>query len=138
MADHERGTYAEAVARLAHAQKGARNAPAYSRWVNRPIGRRFAALAYLAGLSPDRVTGMSGCFTFAGIGLIAVSGPSPAVGLVVALLLVIGYALDSADGQLARLQGGDTLRGEWLDHVTDAVKIASLHLAVVICWYRSG
>jgi len=138
MADHPRGTYGAAIDRLAFAQKGSRNAPAYSRWVNRPLGRRFAALAYVAGLTPDRVTGISACFTFAGIGLVAATEPGPALGVLIAVLLVIGYALDSADGQLARLRGGGTPRGEWLDHVTDAVKNASLHLAVVICWYRSA
>ena len=39
-------------------------------------------------------------------------------------LLVVGYALDAADGQLARLRGGGSVAGEWLDHVVDAVKIA--------------
>ncbi|MEQ1785935.1 MAG: CDP-alcohol phosphatidyltransferase family protein [Acidimicrobiales bacterium] len=138
MAQHPRGTYAEAIDRLASAQKGSRNAPAYSRWVNRPLGRRFAAAAYLAGLTPDRVTGISACFTFAGIGIVAATAPQPLLGVLISALLVIGYALDSADGQLARLRGGGTPRGEWLDHVTDAVKNASLHLAVVISWYRSG
>src|SRR5918993_5056224 len=138
MADHPRGTYRAAIERLAHAQKGSRNAPAYSRWVNRPLGRRLAALAYVAGLTPDRVTGISACFTFAGIALVAATEPGPALGLLIAVLLVVGYALDSADGQLARLRGGGTPRGEWLDHVTDAVKNASLHLAVVIGWYRAG
>jgi CDP-alcohol phosphatidyltransferase len=138
VADEPRGTYADAIERLAFAQKGSRNAPAYSRWVNRPLGRRFAAMAYVAGLTPDRVTGISACFTFAGIGLLAAGSPTPALGLAVALLLVVGYALDSADGQLARLRGGGSPRGEWLDHVTDAVKNASVHLAVAISWYRSG
>lgn len=138
MAQDPRGTYAAAVERLASAQKGARNAPAYSRAVNRPLGRRFAALAYVAGLTPDRVTGISAGFTFAGIALVAATAPQPLLGVGISLLLVVGYALDSADGQLARLRGGGTPRGEWLDHVTDAVKNASLHLAVAISWYRSG
>src|SRR5688572_6062190 len=116
MAERVQSSYAAAVERLASAQKGSRNAPAYSRWVNRPLGRRFAAMAYVAGLTPDRVTGISGCFTFARIGVLALADPHPLVGLLVGVLLVIGYALDSADGQLARLRGGGTLRGEWLDH----------------------
>jgi hypothetical protein len=137
-ADHPLGTYAEALDRLAFAQKSSRNAPAYSRWINRPLGRRLAAVAYVWGLTPDRVTGISACFTFAGIGLVAAtSSPQPALGVIVSLLLVLGYALDSADGQLARLRGGGSSRGEWLDHVTDAVKNVSLHLAVAINWYRS-
>ena len=46
--------------------------------------------------------------------------------------LVLGYALDAADGQLARLRGGGSPAGEWLDHMVDAAKISSLHLAVLI------
>jgi hypothetical protein len=138
VADHPRGTYAEAIARLASAQKSSRNAPAYSRWVNRPLGRRFAAIAYLGGLTPDGVTFLSACCTFTGIGLLATTSPHPVLGVLISVLLVTGYALDSADGQLARLRGGGSPRGEWLDHVVDAVKNASLHLAVAISWYRSG
>ena len=55
---------------------------------------------------------------------------------VAAPLLAIGYALDAADGQLARLRGGGSLSGEWLDHSVDSVKITALHLAVLIHFYR--
>ena len=56
--------------------------------------------------------------------------------MLVAALLVAVYALDSADGQLARLRGGGSAAGEWLDHMVDALKIASLHLALLVGWYR--
>ena len=49
---------------------------------------------------------------------------------------MLGYALDSADGQLARLRGGGSLTGEWLDHVIDSFKISTLHLAVLVMAYR--
>ena len=132
------GTYGEALARLASAQKGSRNVPAYSRWVNRPLGRRAAALAYLRGMTPDAVTALSACFTFPAIVVVAVVPATPLVGVAVGLALVVGYALDAADGQLARLRGGGSVFGEWLDHVADAVKTVSLHLAVLISWYRSS
>lgn len=126
---------AEVVAALAAAQKSNRNAPAYSRWVNRPIGRVFAAIAFKANWTPNQVTFLSACFTFSGIALIAVAGPP--LGWLVALLLVVGYALDSADGQLARLRGGGSPSGEWLDHFFDALKAGSLHVAVAIAWARN-
>jgi phosphatidylglycerophosphate synthase len=50
--------------------------------------------------------------------------------------MAFGFALDAADGQLARLRGGGSAAGEWLDHVIDCVKCSALHLAVLICWYR--
>jgi phosphatidylglycerophosphate synthase len=49
---------------------------------------------------------------------------------------VLGYALDSADGQLARLRGGGSLLGEWLDHMIDSAKVSSLHLAVLVSFFR--
>jgi phosphatidylglycerophosphate synthase len=54
----------------------------------------------------------------------------------VALALAAGYALDSADGQLARVRGGGTRAGEWLDHVADIAKISTLHSAVAIAALR--
>lgn len=120
-------------ARLRDAQKGrARGAPAYSVYVNRPVGRLLAAIAYRIGLTPNQVTLVSAVFTFAGIALIALAPIEPWVGIVVWLLLALGYAWDSADGQVARLRGGGSLAGEWLDHFVDAVKISSLHLAVLV------
>jgi phosphatidylglycerophosphate synthase len=124
-------------AALAQAQKSNRNAPAYSRWVNRPVGRVFAATAYKLGMTPNQVTAVSAVFTFAGIGVLATGTPSWGLGVLVAVLLVLGYALDSADGQLARLRGGGSPAGEWLDHVIDSVKMGTFHLAVAILWFRN-
>ncbi|MCZ2858125.1 CDP-alcohol phosphatidyltransferase family protein [Blastococcus sp. VKM Ac-2987] len=122
--------------RLSSAQKGAVGAPAYSRFVNRPFGRLLAALAYRAGLTPNAVTGISAVFTATGIALLALVRPSVPLGLVVAACLVLGYALDSADGQVARLRGGGSPAGEWLDHMVDAAKATGLHLGLVIGLYR--
>ena len=55
---------------------------------------------------------------------------------VVVVLLLLGYAVDSADGQLARLRSGGSLAGEWLDHCLDVVKVSALHLAVLISAQR--
>ena len=122
--------------RLSAAQKGSQGAPAYSRFVNRPLGRLLAALAFHAGLSPNLVTALSAAFTFGGIAVIAVETPSLPMGIAVTACLVLGYALDAADGQLARLRGGGSPAGEWLDHMVDAAKMSSLHLAVLVSLYR--
>ena len=129
--------FAEVVARLAAAQKRrAPGSPAYSIYVNRPVGRRLAAAAYLAGLTPNAVTAISAAFTFSAIAVIALAPPTPLTGVGIGLLLIMGYALDAADGQLARLRGGGSPAGEWLDHVVDAAKLSSLHLAVLVGWFR--
>lgn len=128
--------YGATVRELASAQKSAQGAPGYSRFVNRPIGRRLAALAFLAGLTPNTVTAISAVCTFSAIILLAVATPGWGLGVGVTVLLVVGYALDSADGQVARLRGGGSLRGEWLDHMVDSAKVCSLHLAVAIGAFR--
>ncbi|MFT4216294.1 MAG: CDP-alcohol phosphatidyltransferase family protein [Micropruina sp.] len=87
-------------------------------------------------MTPDQVTVVSALFTFTGIVLIALVPPSPGLAAGVTAALVLGYALDAADGQLARLRGGGSLTGEWLDHLIDSFKIATLHLAVLISVYR--
>ncbi|WP_108718059.1 CDP-alcohol phosphatidyltransferase family protein [Miniimonas sp. S16] len=129
--------YGDVVRRLASAQKGAaRSAPAYSRFVNRKIGRLLAALAYKLGMSPNQVTAVSALHTFAGVLLLALVPPSWWLGVLVCLLLVLGYAWDSADGQVARLTGTGSPAGEWLDHVVDATKVVALPLALLIGLYR--
>ena len=130
-------SFTDTIRRLAAAQKPpAKGSPAYSRFVNRKIGRVLAAASYHAGLTPNQVTGISALLTAASIVSIAVVPPSPLSGVLIALGLLLGYAFDSADGQLARLRGGGSAGGEWLDHVVDAVKECALHLAVLICWFR--
>lgn len=137
IADIQEPTFSSSLTALRTAQKGKKGAPPYSLFVNRPLGRLFAAAANVAGLRPNQVTAISALFTFAAIALLAIGPANYWTGLLVALGLVLGYALDSADGQLARLQGGGSLTGEWLDHMIDSVKVSVLHLAVLIMMYRS-
>jgi phosphatidylglycerophosphate synthase len=126
----------ETVAQLSRAQKPSAGTPAYSRFVNRRIGRVLAAAAFLVRRTPNQVSLTSGVCSLIGIVLIATVRPSLGLALVVTVFLVLGYGLDSADGQLARLRGGGSPLGEWLDHMIDAVKIVLLHSAVLISFYR--
>lgn len=125
--------------RLAGAQKGhARGAPAYSVYVNRRVGRLLAALGHRVGMTPNQATLISALHTVAGLLVLLLVPPAAWVGVVVALLLALGYAWDSADGQLARLRGGGSLSGEWLDHFVDAFKLAALHLVVLVAlWWHT-
>lgn len=131
-------SYRAAVARLASAQKSGAGQPAYLRWVNRPLGRRAAAAAFVLGLSPNAVTLLSGLCSLAALLLIALLPPTMGVALGATALLLAGYALDSADGQLARLTGTGSLAGEWLDHVVDAARLPLFHLAIAIHFFRWG
>ncbi len=130
-------TYAHTLQRLRSAQKPpAKGSPAYSRFVNRKIGRYLAAAAFQLGLTPNQVTFISAGFSAAALALLALVSPTLVSGVGVSLLLLVGYAFDSADGQLARLRGGGSPAGEWLDHIVDAVKTSALHLAVLLAVYR--
>lgn len=110
----------------------------YSRWLNRPAGRFLAAGAHVLGLTPNTVTYLSGLATLAGLVLLVLAPPSPLVGVGVGLLLILGFALDSADGQLARLRGGGSVLGEWLDHLIDSGKTVLVHTAVLLTAWLHG
>lgn len=125
-------SFGEAHAALRRAQKSAKGISLYSRWINRPLGRVLAAGAYVIGLTPNGVTVLSALATAAGIVALIALPPTVLTGLVVAVLLMLGFALDSSDGQLARLTGRSSAAGEWLDHVVDAGKQAAVHGGVLL------
>jgi phosphatidylglycerophosphate synthase len=129
-------SYGVALTRLRAAQKSGKGVSLYSRYVNRPLGRVLAAAAYRAGLSPNQVTALSAAFSGAGVAAVALVRPSWALGLAVYAALFLGFALDAADGQLARLRGTSSPAGEWLDHVVDCAKITALHAAVLVSFHR--
>ena len=126
------------LARMSTAQKPGRGAPPYSRWINRRMGRVIAAAAYTVGATPNGVTAASAALTTAGLLLIALVQPVWWLGFAVAGFLVLGYAFDAADGQLARLRGGGSRAGEWLDHMVDVTKTCVLHAVVLISFFRFG
>jgi len=128
--------FAIARSRLGGAQKSTASVPAYLRFVNRRAGGWLAALAYAVDLTPTQVTVLSAASSFAGIAVLLLAPASVGVGIGVAVLLLLGYALDSADGQLARVRGGGSKAGEWLDHVVDMAKLSSLHAAVAVSILR--
>jgi len=127
-------TFRDRLAALRSAQKPPFGTAAYGRYVNRPAGRVVAALLHPVGVSPDGATAISALLSAAGIVLLAVGRPT--YGPLVAVLLASGYVMDSVDGQLARLRGSGSIRGEWLDHTIDCFKTSTLHLTIAVAWYR--
>ncbi|MET8681806.1 CDP-alcohol phosphatidyltransferase family protein [Streptomyces sp. NPDC004647] len=125
-----------ALRELRGAQKTAKGVSLYSRHINRPAGRILAAAAYRIGLTPNQVTLVSAAFSFAAIAAVACGRPSWALAVTVYAGLAVGFAFDSADGQLARLRRESSAAGEWLDHVVDCAKITALHAAVLVSFYR--
>ena len=131
-----RWTYRAAREALAAAQKTAKGVSLYSRLVNRPLGRRLAALAAVARLTPNQVTLVSAAFSFGALAALALAAPSWPLAVGVYAALVLGFALDSADGQLARLYRVANPAGEWFDHVVDCAKIVTMHTAVLVAFHR--
>lgn len=129
-----RPTYRESLAALQAAQKTPRGVSLYSIHVNRPWGRRLAAVAHVLGLTPNQVTVLSAAASFGAIGLLVTTRPTGLIGVAVAFLLALAFALDAADGQLARLRQTFSRQGEWLDHIVDCSVKLGLHLAVFIAW----
>ncbi|THA71426.1 CDP-alcohol phosphatidyltransferase family protein [Streptomyces sp. A0958] len=121
---------------LRGAQKPAKGVSLYSRYVNRPAGRFFAAAAFRLRMTPNQVTLVSAAFTFAALAGVALVRPGPWPAVLVYLGLAVGFALDSADGQLARLTGRGGPDGEWLDHVVDCAKMILVHTTVLISFHR--
>ncbi|MGP4001670.1 CDP-alcohol phosphatidyltransferase family protein [Streptomyces sp. 8N706] len=128
--------FGAALRELRGAQKTAKGVSLYSRHINRPAGRVLAAAAYRVGLTPNQVTLISGGFSFSAVAAVALARPSWPLAVAVYLALAVGFAFDSADGQLARLRRESSAAGEWLDHVVDCAKITALHAAVLISFYR--
>lgn len=121
---------------LRAAQKPSAGTPAYSRYVNRPLGRLVAAYAHSFGLTPNQATAISASMTGLAIVLLATVRPGWELAVAVPTLLAAGYVMDSVDGQLARLRRRSTTSGEWLDHSVDCCKTVCLHLGVLISWYQ--
>lgn len=99
-----------ALRELRGAQKSAKGVSLYSRFVNRPAGRYLAAVSYALGLTPNQVTLVSAAFSFAAVAAVALAAPSWGLGIAVWAALAVGFAFDSADGQLARLRGAAARR----------------------------
>ncbi|MEV0639325.1 CDP-alcohol phosphatidyltransferase family protein [Streptomyces sp. NPDC050619] len=128
--------FTDVFRRLSTAQKSSKGVSLYSRFVNRPAGRMFAAMAYRSNVTPNQVTVLGAFFTFPALAAVALLPPGPVMSVAVFAALVVGFALDAADGQLARSRKTESAAGEWLDHVLDSAKIVGIHLVVLVSFYR--
>lgn len=135
----QRLSFAESMRRLDGAQKTGIGVPAYTRWVNRRAARYLCAIAEAAGATPAVVSMLSILVTLSGLGTFLALHRTPLLaGIIAAVLLALGYALDSADGQLARLQNSSSVQGEWLDHTLDSVRIPAVHLTIGAAFLLHG
>lgn len=124
--------FKSALRELKYAQKPGHGVPAYTRWINRGLARGVAALLASWGWSANKVSLASALVSFVGILLLLLLPVEPWTGVIAAVILAVGYLLDSADGQVARLTGTGSSAGEWLDHVTDAARTPAIHLCILV------
>lgn len=125
-----RAGFAQSYSELSLAQKGKRGVPLYCLYVNRPAGRVVAAALRNTRIGPNQVTFAGAVLTYGALLWLAFGAGTGAASALVGVALAAGFVLDSADGQLARLQGRSSKLGEWLDHVLDSGRIVVLHGAV--------
>lgn len=130
-------SFSVSYASLTAAQKSSKGVSYYSRLINRPVGRVLAAFCHSRGLSPNSVTVISAGVTLLGLVAFVLLPDVVGKGFIVAPILMLGFALDSADGQVARLAKLSSPAGEWADHVVDAGKMVAVHSAVVVYAYQN-
>lgn len=87
------------------------------------------------GVSPSAVTLLGGLTGMAGAVLLGVAQRAGSLWLSGGLLL-LSYALDCADGQLARATGRTSPMGGWLDVTVDAVIVAFLSTSLAAALSR--
>lgn len=109
-----------------------------TRLLSQRLGARLAWLAYRIGLSPSAVTvlGLTVFLATAGLYATLPAGIGPALACLV--LLQLGYALDCADGQLARATARTSAFGGWLDLACDYVRTVALAAAVLLWLVTRG
>lgn len=108
-----------------------------TRLVSQRLGAVIAWLASRAGFSPSAVT-LLGTLVFLLSGILYVSLPQGAAYALLCLaLLQLAYALDCADGQLARATARTSAFGAWLDVACDYVRNIVLGMAVAIWLARN-
>lgn len=128
----------EVLRALRNAQKPGVGVPAYMRWVNRRLARYATVAAYSVGLTPNAVSLISFAVSAAALSVLLLSpAHGVATGVVVAVLLALGFVLDSVDGQLARVTGASGPAGEWLDHLLDSVRSPAVHLCILVVALRA-
>lgn len=121
---------------LKQSQKPARGVPAYTLYVNRPVGRLIAALCPVM-ISANGLTVMSSFVSALALLMLWLVAPGSPFLSLAGILLIFGYFLDSADGQLARLRNTRSFFGDWLDHVLDSGRMVFVHITVVAFIYRT-
>ena len=95
----------------------------WTRYVNSPIGALLAFLFYPTRASPNMVSVTGVVVHVVAAAILAATVPPIAVPAAIAVVALwqLAFALDCADGQLARSRGQGSAFGAWLDQFMDVV-----------------
>lgn len=119
--------------RAAERARGARYP--LSRFALRPLAVRAAGWLAVVGVLPWQVT-------FAGAAIAGVGASLLALGViggsVAALFVLTAWFCDRTDGPLARLRGGGSASGAWLDGQVDEAVDVAWHLAIAAALSADG
>jgi len=110
-------------------------------WMNR-VTQPIAALAVLilarTRITPNAVTVLSAVMLIAAAGLVSVMRAAPWTGLVLAVASQLSYALDGADGALARVRGCSSRFGAWFDLMFDRIAHVSVLSLLALAVLEDG
>lgn len=111
----------------------------WTNYVNRPIALPLVQLFAAVRVGPNVVTSASLMVSVAAI-LILAQNPEAAVNrLSMAVLLQLSYALDIADGTLARLTRQTSVFGQWYDLVIDRLNHTIIVGGImIVCWQQAS
>lgn len=114
--------------KLRELQRGNLGEPAYSRFINRWLGRIFASVIGYFKISPNTISFSSFILTIVTfICFLILKEINFLESVLLELFLLIGFILDATDGQIARLLNKQSKKGEWFDHTLDAIKLSLGH-----------
>lgn len=107
-----------------------------TRLISQPAGAVLAWVAWRAGLSPNAVTTLAASLSTVGA-LAYATLPGGFVSIFICILLTqLAYALDCADGQLARATGRSSRLGAWWDVYCDYLALSTLAFAILFRFQR--
>jgi len=109
----------------------------YTKYVNRNVAWIFTRL--LIRFSPNQIS--VSAFALLVVGLfwfVSRDQYGVATALILYSCLFFNYVLDSTDGQIARFKRCGSLRGEWLDHSLDALRMSLIHGVFIYYTYVTG
>jgi len=100
----------------------------YTKYINRPIAWFFTQRLYF--ISPNAISMFAFLLLLSSL-IIFNNVNSNREALILYVLVVLNYVLDSVDGQVARLTKRGSPLGEWLDHSLDAIRLILVNIFII-------